>query len=114
MNSGEFLKKMSTVFSRPRTHLMERILRNKQKGAINMENTYLTPEDQQSARVILGQQPDGSYAFECRWCHRIEVLSPDEVKWYLDRGFAMPTRCAPCRRKRRGIHRHYSLLKENT
>lgn len=77
-----------------------------------MENTYLTPADQQTPPVILGQQPDGSYAFECRWCRRIEVLSPDEVKWYLDRGFAMPTRCAHCRRKRRGIHRNYTARQE--
>lgn len=73
-----------------------------------MEHTPLLPDDVQDNPTSSGQKPDGSYTFECRWCHKIEVLSPEEVRWYLDRNFAMPTRCAPCRRKRRGIARHYA------
>ncbi len=77
-----------------------------------MEHNNLTPAQPQENLVPLGYQPDGSYAFECRWCHKIEVLSPEEVQWYLDRNFAMPTRCAPCRRKRRGIAKHYEAKTE--
>lgn len=63
--------------------------------------------------LLLGPQPDGSYVLECRWCQKIEVLSPAEVQWYLERGFAMPSRCAHCRRKRRGIHRNYAVRQES-
>lgn len=53
----------------------------------------------------LGMQPDGSYAFVCRWCGEYVVMTPDEVHWYLDRQYAMPSRCLRCRRKRRGAIR---------
>lgn len=78
-----------------------------------MKHATLTPGDAQDNLASLGQKPDGSYAFECRWCHKIEVLSPEEVQWYLDQNFVMPTRCAPCRRKRRGIARHYAGYSEH-
>lgn len=97
----------------PKTHttLMERLLHRKCKGDPNMESMNMT-HMQPDAPLTLGHQPDGSYIFECRWCHKIEVLSPAEVQWYLDRNFAMPSRCAPCRRKRRGIHRNYAARQE--
>lgn len=100
-----------TLRQRTRTTLMERLLHKKRKGDPNMESMNLTPA-QQEAPLTLGHQPDGSYVFECRWCQKIEVLSPAEVQWYLERNFAMPSRCAPCRRKRRGIHRNYAARQE--
>lgn len=78
-----------------------------------MEHINLTSAQPQAPLIPLGEQPDGSYVFECRWCHRIEVLSPEEVQWYRSRNFVMPTRCAPCRRKRRGIARHYADRSES-
>lgn len=102
---------LSTFQSRTRTTLMERLLHKKRKGDLNMESMNPTPA-QHEAPCPLGHQPDGSYIFECRWCQKIEVLSPAEVQWYLERSFAMPSRCAPCRRKRRGIHRSYAAGQE--
>ncbi len=78
------------------------------KEDLIMEHINPTPVQPQDNLAPLGHQPDGSYVFECRWCHRIEVLTPEEVQWYLSQNFVMPTRCAPCRRKRRGLARHYA------
>lgn len=108
---------MSTLRGSSRTTLVERPLQNNRKGDINMEHnptvTHQSISHQPQAPLVLGSQPDGSYVLECRWCQKIEVLSPAEVQWYLDRGFAMPTRCAHCRRKRRGIHRNYGTRQES-
>lgn len=108
---------MSTLQGHSRTTVMERSLQTNRKGDINMEHNSTVIQNahshQSQTPLVLGPQPDGSYVLECRWCQKIEVLSPAEVQWYLDRGFAMPSRCAHCRRKRRGIHRNYAVRQES-
>ena len=97
--------------------IREQPLQTNRKGDINMEHNPTVSQHslshQSQTPLVLGPQPDGSYVLECRWCQKIEVLSPAEVQWYLDRGFAMPSRCAHCRRKRRGIHRNYAARQES-
>lgn len=110
---------LSAVKRAPQANLLEQILHKKRKEVFNMENNVLTESNilttasDQVTPLALGHQSDGSYILECRWCHRIEVLSSEEVQWYLDRGYVMPTRCAPCRRKRRGIAKHYAAQQGN-
>lgn len=79
-----------------------------------MENA-MTPNihpDTPVETVPLGMLPDGSYAYICRWCGEYVVMSPDEVHWYIDRNFAMPTRCLRCRRKRRGAMKRHEGAQE--
>ena len=108
--------RMSTLQGQSRTTFMERPLQTNRKGDFNMEHNPTVIQHslshQSQTPLMLGPQSDGSYVLGCRWCQKIEVLSPAEVQWYLDRGFAMPTRCAHCRRKRRGIHRNYAVRQE--
>ena len=65
-----------------------------------METKQQKPKPEEQAPVF---NADGSYSFTCRWCNEEVILQPDEVQWYQERGYAMPTRCRACRRKRRGI-----------
>ena len=73
-----------------------------------MDNTCQPYEQQE--QLFLGHQPDGSYVLQCRWCRKVTAMSPEEVQWYRERSYEMPTRCLPCRRKRRGIAKHYASL----
>ena len=59
-------------------------------------------EKQLETNAQASEQKEG-YTFVCRWCGEQVEMSADEVRWYQNQGFAMPTRCIRCRRKRRGI-----------